>query len=96
MGYRKIKPMMIHIDSLIEDCGLFRDTQEKPYQCLLRSKNIYRETGVCASKNCPLAWEADLEDMKKYDKDLYEEYKQEKCDPTEMGAGWMVQYREIV
>ena len=95
MGYRKIKPVMVHIDTIAEECGLFKDTQEKPYSCMSRSKTI-REHGVCAAYNCPLAWEADLEDMKKYDKHLYEEYKQEEYDPCEMGAGWMVQYREVV
>lgn len=50
----------------------------------------------CAAYDCPLGWEANLEDMEKYDKGLYEEYKQERHDPSEMGADYIVQHRENV
>jgi len=97
MGYRKIKPRLVHIDSLVEECRMFSDTQEAPYCCMSRSK-VKQEHGAqsCAVYDCPLGSEANLEDMKKYDEELYEEYKTEKYDPSEMGANWLVQYREVV
>ena len=95
MGYRKIKKGLIHSDSLMEECGLFKDTIDKPYQCLSHSKHK-QEPGRCCIYDCPLAFPADIEDMKEYDKDLYEEYKAEESDPSSMGSGWMVQYQEVV
>lgn len=46
--------------------------------------------GKCYSFSCPVAHEADLQDMKILDKSLYEEFKDEEYDPTWMGAEYMV------
>jgi hypothetical protein len=46
--------------------------------------------GKCYSFSCPLATECDLQDLQEYDKDLYEEWKNKKCDPSEMGANLML------
>jgi len=90
MKYRKIKPILIHIDSLMTECGAFRDTMEEPYCCGSRGPQS------CFTFGCPVAHEATLEDLKDHDMDLYEEYEAEGYDPSEVGAGWMVQYRKIV
>ena len=97
MGYKKIEPNLIPIETLIKGCGLFNEDIDSNdgAGCLSKSKNK-QHPGRCSTFDCPLAYEANLEDMKEYDKDLYEEYKQEEFDPIEMGAGWMVQYREVV
>lgn len=49
-----------------------------------------KKQGKCYSFSCPIASEADLEDLKKYDIDLYYDWKDEKHDPSEMGAELMV------
>ena len=97
MGYRNIEPNIIHIDSLMQGCGLFDEKcqSNNGYGCKSRSKSK-EMPGQCFAFACPLAWEADLEDMKKYDKDLYEEYKTETGEPADVGAGWVIQYRECV
>ncbi|MCK4328758.1 hypothetical protein KAX02_02840 [candidate division WOR-3 bacterium] len=95
MGYRNIKLELIPIETLMKECGLCDCEHNNYYGCTSKSKNK-QNLGYCFTFDCPLAYEANLEDMKEYDKNLYEEYKQEEFDPIEMGAGWMVQYREVV
>ena len=46
--------------------------------------------GKCYSFSCPLASEADLEDMKEHDRKLYDDWKNEEYDPPECGAEYMV------
>jgi hypothetical protein len=46
--------------------------------------------GRCFSFSCPVAWQADLEDLKEYDQELYEQYKDEEYGPHEIGADLMV------
>ena len=88
---------MVHIDNLMQDCGLFNGNTDlnNGYGCKSKSKDK-QEPGACFAFDCPLAWEADLEDMKKYDQHLYDEYKEETYDPIDVGAGWVVQFREVV
>ena len=43
----------------------------------------------CFSFSCPLASEADLEDLKEHNHWGYEEWKNEKYDPTEAGGDFM-------
>jgi len=88
MKYRKIKPILIDINTLVTECGMFKDTQEEPYSCGQRGPQS------CSMLDCPIAYAAMLEDLKEHDMDLYNEYKDEEFDPSEMGAGWMVQYLE--
>ena len=99
MGYRNIKPRLIHIDELLSICGLFHSPDEGEgwinggHACKSKSKHK-QMFGECFSCACPLAWEADLEDFKEHDQHLYEEYKDETYEPADVGAGWVVQYRE--
>jgi hypothetical protein len=46
--------------------------------------------GKCYSFSCPIANECDLEDLKNHDTDLYNEWKDEKYDPSESGADLML------
>jgi len=94
MGYRNIEPNLIPIETLTKECELFEFEYDYP-GCLSKSKTK-ENPGHCSPFDCPIAYTANLADMKEYDKDLYEEYKQEEFDPVEMGSGWMVQYREVV
>lgn len=91
MGYRNIKPEMINIVELMQTCGLFKDIETNGgYGCKSKSKDK-DESNLCFAWDCPLAWAADLSDMKKYDQYLYDEYKTEKYEPCYIGSDWVVQ-----
>jgi len=101
MGYRNIKPVMEHMDNLIKSCGLFnRDTELNGwYGCKSKSKEK-SEIGKCYGFDCPLAYTADLKDMKEHDIDIYNEWKED-CEnlnsdsPDDCGSEWVIQWREI-
>jgi hypothetical protein len=91
MAYKKIERQLVSINDLCGICGLFTNQTDKNggYGCKSKSKDK-QELGCCYAWDCPLAYVADLEDFKKYNKDLYNEYTEdENCD-------WVVQYREIL
>ena len=96
MGYKNIKPRLMHLDSLAVECRLFINED-----CGCKSKSKQKqEEGKCYGFDCPLAYPAYLEDLKKHDKHLYEEYKKYHKgnllnNDTECGD-WMIQYRAIV
>ena len=100
MGYRNIEPVLQHFDKLAQECGLFSDTElNNGYGCLSKSKDK-SEPGCCFQSDCPLAYDASLEDLRKHDTHLYEEYK---ADPGDVGlesgtieSEWVMQYREVV
>lgn len=46
--------------------------------------------GKCYSFSCPLANQCDLEDLKEYAPDLYDDWKYEEYDPSESGADLML------
>lgn len=48
-----------------------------------------KSMGKCYSFSCPLASEADLKDLKKWNNELYEDWKDE-GDPSEMGGELML------
>ncbi len=50
----------------------------------------YLYAGRCFSFSCPIATEADLEDLKKFDSYLYDEWKNEEYDPSECGSNLMI------
>jgi hypothetical protein len=80
MGYKNIKPYVTTIDELCSGCGLFTSNTDlnNGYGC--KSKSKYKtEIGKCYNWACPLGNVPDIEDLKKYDKDYYYEYK-DKCD----------------
>lgn len=96
MSYKNISPVLRTILDLATDCGLFtRDTElNNGYGCLSASKQK-SEPGCCFNFDCPLAYTAGLDDLKQYDSDLYEEYKDEPGSDDECGE-WVIQYRECL
>ncbi len=104
MGYKSIEPVMVHIDTLCQECGLFKPNSELNggYGCLSRSKEK-DEPGKCYDFDCPLAYPASLDDMKKHDSRIHEEWEEymrkfnnENNDPSDVGSDWVVQFRECV
>lgn len=65
------------LDRLLHDRGFVAD-----FGCKI--------AGRCYSFSCPIAHQADLDDLKEYDQELYEEWKDEDHSPHEMGADLMV------
>ena len=49
-----------------------------------------KQMGKCYSFSCPVANEADLEDMKELDNELYNEWKDEEYDPCDAGGDYMI------
>jgi len=100
MGYRKITPVLEDLDNLAGHCGLFdgNTNLNNGYGCASRSKTK-AHPGCCYSFDCPLAYPADLDDLKEHDEDLYQEYVQDFAErglqPYEVGSEWMVQYQEV-
>lgn len=108
MPYKKIESCLIHLDDLIDSCGLFDGETDKNngYGCRSRSK-YKQESGCCFGFDCPLAITASLVQLKKYDMDLYKQYlpdfasqikageKEDECDVSDFGGEWMVQYHEL-
>ena len=95
---------IIHIDEMVEICGFFTTDIEvnNGYGCKHPEQEetdidhcTWKEHGKCYSWSCPLANEADLEDMKEYDMKLYEDWKDERADPTEMGGQYLVIYDDL-
>ena len=87
--YKKITPCLIHIDDLARHCGLFCDSElNNGYGCNSKSKEK-AEPGQCFAWDCPIAYEADKKDFKKFDAVLYAEYKD-----NDQDSGWVVQYRQ--
>jgi hypothetical protein len=95
MSYRKIKPVLIDLDNLCQECGLFYvdNNVTKGGSCCSSKSKDKQESGCCYSWDCPLARNASIEDLKEHDPILYEEYKdnvEEEC------GNWLIQYRECV
>jgi hypothetical protein len=90
--YKKIKPRLETIDEFISYCGLFTSETELNggYGC--KSKSVDKqEPGKCYAWDCPLAYVANLDDFKKHDKILYDEYKDDECENTL----WILIHSEI-
>jgi len=49
-----------------------------------------KRQGKCYSSSCPIATQCDLEDLKEYDTERYNEWKDEEFDPSESGADLML------
>ncbi len=91
MAYVKMPHQLIHIDSLAQECGLFtsKTNQNGGYGCKSRSKEK-QEPGCCYVFDCPLAHPADIEDLREYDNDLYEQYKN-----GDEITDWVIQHSEL-
>lgn len=90
---------IIHIDEMVEICGFFttETTVNNGYGCKHPNQEetdvdfrTDKKHGKCYCWSCPLANEADLQDMKKLDQELYDDWKDEEYDPTEMGGEYMI------
>ncbi len=53
-----------------------------------------KKVGRCYSRSCPLAYPADLQDMKELDQDLYNEYKESADDQGCISSDWVVLIKE--
>jgi len=98
VGYKALKePIIIHVNDLAMECGLFTSETELNggYGCLSKSKQK-DEPGKCYAWDCPLGYEADLEDLKNHALDLYDQWKEDEYDPSEAGANLVLQTQEIV
>ena len=106
MGYRRIKPVLTTIYNLCQECGLFTCETDlnNGYGCLSKSKDK-EESGKCYIWDCPLAYSADLKDIKEHDEHLYKEYKNNlkeynkknfDLNPEDIGSEWVIQWRETV
>ena len=88
-----MKNELVHIDNFINDCGFFTSNTDENngYGCTF-NPNRKEEPGCCFTFDCPVAREADLEDLKELDKSLYEQYKDDANHV--IGSGWMVVTKE--
>lgn len=93
MTYKKVEKQLLHIDALASVCEMFVSGSKKNggYGCKSKSKDK-QMPGCCYAFDCPLAYEADIEDLKDFDPILYDQYKND-----EYGIhDWVVQYRELI
>lgn len=101
MKLKDVEEELIQLNTLANQCGFFTsDTDENNgYGCTC-PKEISgfkkEEVGTCHGYDCPMGHEADLDDLKKLDAGLYEEYKGEEYGPSETGSGWMVKDSERI
>ncbi len=105
MGVRlkAVEEELVHIDQFPNQCGFFTSDTDKNngYGCTFPEGEVdgwfkKAHPGCCYGWDCPFAYEADLEDLKKHDSHLYAEYKDEKYGPHECGSGWLIKLREVV
>ena len=73
MGYRKVNPpRIVNFYSFSVVCKLHTQGENWERNCLSKSK-IKQERGLCSPTNCPLAYSADVNDLKKYSEGIYSE-----------------------
>lgn len=90
---------LIMLDDLVCICGHYNpDTNvNNGYGCNHPNqeqtdidKETGKEQGKCYGFSCPIAYTADLEDMRKLDPDLAEEYKNDADENGEIESDWLV------
>lgn len=72
MGYRKVNPpRIVNFYSFSVVCQL-RSSEGEFWEriCLSKSK-IKQEKGLCSPTDCPLAYSASVDDLKKYSDGIY-------------------------
>ena len=96
------KTVLIQIDDLMYECSYsYQDDANinSGYNCkhpdqeeleIINNEKI----GKCYSWSCPLAPQADLQDMKELDQDLYNEYKESADDQGSIDSDWVVLIKE--
>jgi len=93
MILKKIKERLIELDELRKVCGFFTSDTDEPEGCLFpNKKNV---PGCCFLKDCPLAWDATLDDFKQYCPALYDKYQKECYGADDCGGGFIIQWREL-
>jgi hypothetical protein len=93
---------LITINALARRCGYFNsDTNvnngygcDHPNQEQTDLDENGEEQGKCYSFSCPIAYEADYEDLQKLDPDLAEEYKDDKLPDGTIESDWVVWERD--
>jgi len=92
--YKKIEPELLSIYHVADRCGFFTTETDLNggYGCTFPEKEK-GYPGCCYQFDCPVSHEASLEDLRKMDQDLYEEYKHCTGDLEDHGSEWMVMYR---
>jgi len=90
--------ILIHLDDLVKCCGYFATTKYRDgtwknngYGCTHRGKK--GEPGKCFSFDCPVAVNADYEDMLKHDPELAKQYEAEQEENGEIESSWMLVHR---
>lgn len=92
----KIEEELVRLDTLRQTCRLWGKVALPEFErqgqegCTFHKED---DAGYCFSFNCPLAFEAELSDMKRLDKSLYREYRKEP--DMVSGSGCVVQYQEV-
>lgn len=90
---------IVHIDEMVGICGYFttETTVNNAYGCKHPDQEetdidfrTEKPHGKCYCFSCPLGHEADLQDMKDLDQELYDDWKNEEYDPSEMGGNYLV------
>jgi len=91
---QRICPNLKDLREIIENDKIFKryfqKLSDEPYHPMFLKTLGLRQQGKCYSFSCPIANEANLEDLKKYDIDYYNEWKDEKYDPSEAEVDLMV------
>lgn len=90
---------LITINALARKCGYFNPeaSVNNGYGCDHPDQEetdfddeLQREQGKCYGHSCPIAYEADYEDMQKLDPDLADEYKNDVLPDGTIESDWMV------
>jgi len=92
---KKPEPKLIYLDDLIKRCGYFNaNTQlNNGYGCKHRGNKD--EPGKCFSFCCPVAVNADYEDLLKLDPELAKEYEESEKECGFIECDWMVVYKAM-
>ncbi len=100
MGYKKIAEVLMDFDTLAGACGLYAGDMK------CSSRSTMKDGDECQRWNCPLAFEPSLEDLKRLNPILYNEYKEGKDEKEQLDRGvpedqivpeghnWVVQHSE--
>jgi hypothetical protein len=90
---------LIHLDDLTQRCGYFAVTKNRDgswknngYGCTHRGNK--ESPGACYSCSCPVACNADYENLRELDPELAKEYEEEQKEHGFIESQWMIVYRK--